>query len=97
MSLTGRAPGSLLILSGDQGVAAVKRLRAAVAGGEHAADFVYEEVPGDRLVRLLVGITHDRDEGFTLHAAFIHGPSSAENPIPQPGFYQQLTLSQTLT
>ena len=47
----GRAPGTLLVLSGNQSVAAIKCFRTAVAGREHAADFVYQEVPGDRLVR----------------------------------------------
>src|SRR5262249_24368764 len=80
----GRGAGALLILTGNQRVAAIKCLRTAMAGREHAADFVDEEVPGDRLVRLFVRITHDRDEEFALHAAFIHGLSSAVARTPHP-------------
>jgi hypothetical protein len=77
---------TFLILSRDQGVAAIKGFRTAVPGREHAADFVDEEVPGDRLVRFLLRITDDRDEEFALYMAFIQGPSSAGNRIPHPDY-----------
>ena len=70
-----RAAGFLFILAGNQGITSIKGLRTAMPGRKHAPDLISEQRPGDRLMWLLVRISHDWDEEFALEAAIIYNSS----------------------
>src|SRR5258708_2013812 len=70
-----RAARILFILPRNQGITAKKGLRTAMAGWKHAPDFIYQQSPGDRLMRFLVRIPRNWHEEFALHPPLVHNPS----------------------
>src|SRR5262249_40304866 len=89
-----RRPRIRFVLARNQCVASVEGFRATVPRREDTPDFVHQEVPGDRLMRLLVAIAHNGDEKLALYQAFIHGLSSPKNSSTPFRLYQRLTYSQ---
>src|SRR6266511_60632 len=87
----GRRAGTRLVLAGNQCIASVEGFRATVPGGEYAADLVYQQVPGDRLMRVLIRIAHNRDKELALHSPFVHEQSSMLHPLTCMRLYPLLT------
>jgi hypothetical protein len=69
--LDGRCLRARFVFTRHQGIATIECLRSSVAGREYSANLINVQTPGDRLVRLLVGIAHNRDEELALDPAFI--------------------------